>query len=85
MLYLAFCPAARSPHLGASNVGASHDNSPGWHAIRCSGIGVAECHSFFAEGVDTGSFVEAGPVVADVAPAQIIGDHEYDIGLSRYE
>ena len=28
MLYLAFCPATRSPHLGASNVGAGHDNSP---------------------------------------------------------
>ena len=28
MLYLALCPATWSPHLGPSDVGAGHDNSP---------------------------------------------------------
>ena len=67
----------------------THRILSGQHAGTCRGaeriscVGVGEEHATCCEGIDMGCFVERAAVAGRIAPAEIVGHDQKDVGLLR--
>ena len=72
---------ARRVELGARRVHAGHDAGAGGRAIGAAGVELVHDHPVTGERVEVRALRELGAVEAYVAPAKVIGQDKYDVGL----
>ena len=80
-IYAALGFAARRVELGARRVHAGHDAGAGGSAIGSAGVELVHDHPVAGERVEVRGLRELGAVEAYVAPAQVVGQDKYDVGL----
>ena len=80
-VYAALGLAARRVELGARRVHAGHDAGACGRAIGSTGVELVHDHPVVGERVEVRALRELGAVEAYVAPAQVVGQDKYDVGL----
>lgn len=70
--------------VDASRIFSGHEAGSGRAADLASGVTLGESRAFAGDAVDVRAFVERAAFAAQVAPAEIVGEYEEDIGLFRF-
>ena len=60
---------------------AGQEGRPIGRAYGCGGVGIGEAHTLLGQLVEMGRFMEGIAIAGELRPAEVVGQHEYNVRL----